>query len=121
MPVQTEVVRRGIGTWRTAEPVHRGPAILRLTRGAAVVITAAIAISSFVLSFAALFDLAKRSGITPHLAWLWPVTVDGTIVQATTAIVALAGYGDQRRNRTFFWSILVAAALASVCGTPCMP
>jgi hypothetical protein len=34
-----------------------------------------------------------------------------TILSATMAIVALAGYADQGRNRKFFWAILVSAAL----------
>src|SRR5271166_1559816 len=49
-------------------------------------------------------------------ASLWPITVDGTIVLATMAIVALAEYPEQRRNRRFFWVMLGAAALVSVSG-----
>lgn len=97
----------------TAPPV---PTLVRTTRRAAVVITAGIAVTSFVLSFAGLRDLAARSGIPDALSWLWPLTVDGTIVQATMAIVALAAYAGQRRNRRFFWAVLLAAASASVGG-----
>ena len=41
---------------------------------------------------------------------------DGTIVLATMAIVALAEYPEQRRNRRFFWVMLGSAALVSVSG-----
>jgi hypothetical protein len=40
--------------------------------------------------------------------------VDGAIVQATMAVVALAAYTDQRDSRRFFWCVLVAAAAVSI-------
>lgn len=92
------------------------PRVLRWTRTAAALITLAIGVSSFVLSFASLYDLAHRSGVPADLAWLWPLTVDGTILQATMAIIALSGYAEQLRNRRFFWAVLTAAALVSVSG-----
>lgn len=87
---------------------------LTLTRIAAVVITVGIGIASFVLSFTALTDLAVRAGIPRNLAWLWPLIVDGTILQATMAVVALAGFEGQERNRRYFWVVLSASALVSV-------
>jgi hypothetical protein len=116
---------------------------LRNARFAATAITALIAIASFVLSFSSLWDLASRSVSWPRgLAWLWPLIVDGVVVVATIAIRALtttadpsnerlgAGAaladvmtgGDQdsevqhRRDRAFFWSMLMAAASVSVVG-----
>ncbi|MGK2881196.1 MAG: DUF2637 domain-containing protein [Mycobacterium sp.] len=88
--------------------------VLRRTRAAAVLITAGIGVASFVLSFAALRDLAQRSGIPEHLAWLWPLIVDGAILQATMAVIVLAGFQDQRRNRRFFWAVLTCSAAVSV-------
>lgn len=87
---------------------------LTLTRTAAVVITVGIGIASFVLSFTALADLAARAGIPESLAWLWPLIVDGTILQATMAVVALAGLEGQRRNRRYFWIVLSTSAAVSV-------
>ncbi|MGA5462034.1 DUF2637 domain-containing protein [Mycobacterium sp. NPDC050041] len=87
---------------------------LTLTRSAAVLITAGIGIASFVLSFAALRDLAARAGIPAQLAWLWPLIVDGTILQATMAVVVLAGIPDQARSRRYFWAVLTCAAAVSV-------
>lgn len=90
------------------------PAVLRATRAAAVVITAAIGAGSFVLSFSALRDLAARAGVPRDLAWLWPMIVDGAILQATMAVVALAAFSRQRGSRRFFWAVLACAAVVSV-------
>jgi hypothetical protein len=87
---------------------------LVFARAAAVLITVGIGVASFVLSFAALRDLAARAGISDRLAWLWPLIVDGTILQATMAVVVLAGHRDQQRNRRYFWIVLSASAAVSV-------
>jgi hypothetical protein len=89
---------------------------VRVTRAAAVLITVMIAVASFVLSFSSLWNLAARSAWPVRLAWLWPVIVDGTILLATMAIVALASHRYQRGNRRFFWAVLCAAAVVSVSG-----
>jgi succinate dehydrogenase hydrophobic anchor subunit len=89
---------------------------VRVTGAAAVLITVVIALASFILSFSSLWNLAARSAWPTRLAWLWPVIVDGTIVLATMAIVALASYRHQRGNRRFFWAVLCAAAVVSVSG-----
>jgi hypothetical protein len=89
---------------------------LTFTRAVAVAITVGIGIASFVLSFTALADLAARAGIPARLAWLWPLIVDGTILQATMAVVALAGLDGQRRNRRYFWIVLATSAAVSVIG-----
>ncbi len=89
--------------------------MLRATRFAAVGITAIIGIASFILSFASLTDLAIRAGYNRSLAPLWPIIVDGTILSATIAVLALGAYGQQQRsNRRFFWWVLALAALVSV-------
>lgn len=73
--------------------------------------TVLIAAGAFVLSFASLTDLASRSGINPALAWIWPIIVDGLIVAATVAIVALAGH--DRRTLAYPWSLLFLGAVVS--------
>lgn len=92
------------------------PPMVRRARRMAVLITGGIAVTSFVLSFSGLRNLAERSGIPSELAWLWPLTVDGTIIQATMAVIAVAAYPSQRSNRRFFWATLIAAASVSVGG-----
>jgi Protein of unknown function (DUF2637) len=89
--------------------------MLRVTRFAAVSITAIIGIASFILSFASLSDLAERASYPHNLAPLWPIIVDGTILASTMGVLALGPYGQQQRhNRRFFWWVLAIAALVSV-------
>ena len=73
--------------------------------------TVLIAVGAFTLSFAALTDLAVMAGINPALGWIWPLVVDGLIVAATVAIVALAGQGT--RVLAYPWSLLVLGATVS--------
>ena len=77
----------------------------------AVAATVLIAVGAFVLSFAALTDLAQRSGINANLAWIWPIIVDGMIVASTVAIVALNGHS--RRAMIYPWSLLFFGAIVS--------
>lgn len=77
----------------------------------AVAATVVIAVGAFVLSFAALTDLAQRSGIDHSLAWIWPIIVDGMIVAATVAIVALNGH--DRRSMVYPWTLLFFGAIVS--------
>lgn len=73
--------------------------------------TVLIAAGAFILSFASLTDLAARSGINPALAWIWPIIIDGLIVAATVAIVALAGH--DRRTLAYPWALLFLGAVVS--------
>jgi hypothetical protein len=91
-----------------------GTSTLRWTRVAAVAITTCIAAASFVLSFATLWDLATRAGWPRDLSWLWPVIVDGTILQATIGVVALAPHPERRNDRKFFWAVLMVSATVSI-------
>jgi len=77
----------------------------------AVGATVVIAVGAFVLSFNALTDLAARSGIDANLAWIWPIIVDGMIVAATVAIVALNGH--DRRAMVYPWTLLFFGAIVS--------
>ena len=72
--------------------------------------TVFIAAGAFWLSFTALVDLAARSGVGAGQAWAWPLIVDGIIVVATVAVVALAG----QRSAWYPWALLVGGALVSV-------
>ncbi|MEG8181768.1 DUF2637 domain-containing protein [Nocardia terpenica] len=57
---------------------------------AVVALTGAIAVTAFRLSFDALSNLAEQVGISNHLAWLFPLIIDGAIGQATIALLVLA-------------------------------
>ena len=82
----------------------------RLAVSTAVAGTVLIALGALWLSFTALADLARRSGISEGQAWAWPLIVDGIIVVATVSVVALAGH----RAAWYPWMLLAAGALVSV-------
>ena len=82
----------------------------RIAVAIAVAGTVFIAAGAFWLSFTALADLARRSGVEAGQAWAWPVIVDGLIVVATVAVVALAG----QRAAWYPWLLLAGGALISV-------
>ena len=90
----------------TASPRGRRLAVVTAITG-----TVFIAAGAFWLSFTALADLARRSGIDAGQAWAWPLIVDGIIVVATVAVVALA---SQRRPTWYPWTLLAAGAVVSV-------
>lgn len=83
----------------------------RLAVVTAITGTVFIAVGAFWLSFTALADLARRSGIEAGQAWAWPLIVDGIIVVATVAVVALA---SQHRPTWYPWTLLAAGAVVSV-------
>jgi len=72
--------------------------------------TAFIACLAFWLSFTALTQLAIRAGIDARQAWAWPLIVDGCIVVATVAVVALRGRAGSR----YAWALLGSGAFVSV-------
>lgn len=78
-----------------------------------VVGTGLLALGGFTLSFAALRDLAVRVGMPADLGWIWPLLIDGMIVEATLAVVALAQRGS-RRAVWYAWFLLAVGALVSV-------
>ncbi|WP_280232282.1 DUF2637 domain-containing protein [Nocardia cyriacigeorgica] len=97
----------------TANPVAKARAqTLKLSRWCA----GAIVVGSFALSAFALFELAKMAHIPAWLAWIWPVTVDGTIFQATAAVLALAGRkGEEARSaRRWFQWVLAGGVIVSI-------
>lgn len=77
-----------------------------------VVGTGLLALGGFTLSFAALRDLAVRVGMPADLGWIWPLLIDGMIVEATLAVVALAQRGS--RAVWYAWFLLAAGAVVSV-------
>lgn len=88
-----------------SNPTSRRWAVVTAVAG-----TVFIAGGAFWLSFTALADLAARSGVGGSQAWAWPLIVDGIIVVATVAVVALAG----QRSAWYPWALLIGGALVSV-------
>ena len=93
----------------SALTLPRGDGI-RLATMTAITGTVFIAAGAFWLSFTSLSDLARRSGIDPAQAWLWPLIVDGIIVVATVSAVALA----RSAVAWYPWVLLFAGAAISV-------
>lgn len=56
----------------------------------ATVMTVLIAAGAFRLSFTALRDLAVLAAVPDAEAWLWPIIIEGSMAQATVALLALA-------------------------------
>ncbi|MGW0021603.1 DUF2637 domain-containing protein [Rhodococcus sp. NPDC003382] len=80
---------------------------------AGIAITVVIGAAGFILSFIALRDLCIQAGQPREIAFLFPVIVDGTILQATMGVVSRRHDPDARR---FFWKILIGAATVSIAG-----
>lgn len=96
-----------------AEPTAREPGgVTRPVIVAAVAGTFALAFAAFLLSYVALRDLAALAGIPAGQAWLWPLIVDGVILEATISVVALRN--GSRTARRYAWFLLVAGAAVSV-------
>ncbi|MFI9406244.1 DUF2637 domain-containing protein [Nocardia sp. NPDC052316] len=74
-----------------------------------MVITVVIGVAAFVVSFAALRDLAILANTPKRWAWLFPVIIDGTIIQATISALVLP------ERRWFSW-VLGIGALVSIAG-----
>ncbi|WP_330234218.1 DUF2637 domain-containing protein [Nocardia sp. NBC_00508] len=80
---------------------------------AAVLIIVGVGVAAFVLSYETLRDLAELAGIDRENSWLFPVIVDGTIIQATVSVMVLSNRPDERR--WFSW-VLGVGAVVSVAG-----
>lgn len=85
---------------------------MRAARVFAVLVIVGVGAAAFRLSFATLRDLAVLAHIPQGDAWLFPLIIDGTIVQATAGALVLAKSADRR----FFIWVLVVGALVSVLG-----
>lgn len=82
----------------------------RFPTAASIAGTTLIALGAFWLSFTALRDLAERSGVPTGQAWVWPLIVDGLVLVATVAVVAL----DE--HRWYAWALLGIGASLSLAG-----
>lgn len=78
----------------------------------AVTTTVAVGMAAFWLSFATLRDLAILAHIPASDAWLFPMIVDGTIIEATVGALVLANSPE----RQWFRRVLVIGAMVSIAG-----
>jgi len=75
--------------------------------------TLAVATASAVLSWSALSVLAEQQGIAPNLSFLFPVTIDGSIVAAAGVTMASALRGDRA---IYGWFVVALSSALSVFG-----
>ncbi|MFC9836462.1 DUF2637 domain-containing protein [Rhodococcus sp. NPDC127530] len=87
---------------------------------AALIVAISIAIGittgAFVLSFAVQRDLALQAGIPHYLTWIFPAIVDGAILGATIAVVALSKISGRATGKRFFLWLAVVVVFISVFG-----
>lgn len=70
-----------------------------------------LACASFVLSYDALYRTALANGITPALAWLWPLCLDAAMVTVSLAVLR----NSLLQERTWYqWILAIAFTAASV-------
>ncbi|UJD20874.1 hypothetical protein SEA_ZIMMER_36 [Mycobacterium phage Zimmer] len=70
--------------------------------------TVAVGGLAFALSFTALSDLAAHNGVPASQSWMLPLVIDGGVIVATAATVALKG--------RYAWFLLLLGSLVSVAG-----
>lgn len=80
----------------------------KVARKVAAAGTVAVGGLAFALSFTALSELSAANGVGQ--AWMVPLVVDGGIIVATMATVAL------RRHGWYAWTLLLLSSLVSVAG-----
>lgn len=98
-------------TLSSSAPARKSTPLSRPIVATGFATTIVIAAGAFILSFAALTDLAVSAGINPALGWIWPIIIDGLIVASTVAIVALAGH--DRKTLAYPWALLFLGAIVS--------
>ncbi|MDF3285051.1 DUF2637 domain-containing protein [Gordonia sp. N1V] len=73
-----------------------------------------VAGAAFALSFSALADLARMTGVFPGpLPALLPITIDVFMIQASFWLVLAAAAGDSRGRRTH-WGVLALSSVVSI-------
>jgi len=65
--------------------------------------------SAFVLSYDALLNLARDNGITPRLAFLWPLGLDAFMAAASLAVI----WASMNQTRVLWFRFLVGGAVAA--------
>ncbi|MGW5111444.1 DUF2637 domain-containing protein [Nocardia sp. NPDC004123] len=93
----------------------RAHAHTRLIHALAILMTVLIAAGAFSLSFTALRDLAGTTGVPATEAWLWPLIIEGSMTQASVAVLALA---RSPQPETCTTSALHTASARSTLSTP---
>ncbi len=70
-----------------------------------------LAASAFVLSYDALYQVALANGVTPKLAWLWPLTLDTVMIAASLAVLRNSLNGERAG---YAWMLVGAFTVLSI-------
>jgi hypothetical protein len=79
--------------------------------GMTLILMAGLAGAVFCVSYASLFELALQSGISPGVAWIWPLSLDGLMVLSSLVRIRYSMEGKTHKMGTY---VLGAATLASI-------
>lgn len=95
------------------EPAGISPRASRAIRGSAIASAVVIAICATALSYSGLHTLALRAGVEPHLAFVWPVIVDGLQLVGSLGVM----YSTLSRISTRYpWFLMLLGTAISVAG-----
>lgn len=75
------------------------------------VLVSFLAASAFVLSYDALYRLALANGITPQLAWLWPLCLDAMMIAASLSVLRNGISGERS---WYQWGLVAMFTAASI-------
>ncbi len=75
-----------------------------------------LTVAGFAMSHGALHALARDNGVTPVLAWLWPLVVDGFIVVASLSVLYAV---LESRSSRYPWCLLLLFSAVSVWRARC--
>lgn len=107
--LRTEVAVMSTDLSRPRSSIARLAAAIGSARGLAFILAALCGVGAFAVNFHALSQIAATHGVPGHLAWIWALVVDLTIVAGTIAHLT------QPRS-VFVWALFLGAAAFSVAG-----
>ena len=101
------IAKQTLSGWLTADNIIDLTITVMATLGVLFV-----TITGIVLSYDALWDLARAAGsINPALTWLWPLTLDALAVVASLNVL----WAEIRQERDrYAWALVIAFTLLSV-------
>lgn len=77
----------------------------------AVSLVSLLALGAFVLSYNALYEVAKSHGIPVRLAWIWPLLIDGAIVVFSISVVRASLLRESAR---WPWALVIVFTVGTV-------
>jgi hypothetical protein len=80
-------------------------------RSAVRVAATIVSVSTFVLLYAGLVDLARIAGMADFRSWLYPLAIDGMVAAAYAATLVL-----RRGHLAFAWFVVVVGSFLSLVG-----